>query len=194
MKRCDRRLISVESAEYGIDQRIRFWEQGRMTRLVNVSNRLPVSNTSSAPGGLVTGVFSAMRSGGGVWFGCEGASEDSASDAVDITAEGPITFAKISLPRSLFNRYYDGSANGTLWPLMHSFLDGFRYREEEHEAYKSVNELFARRLQPLLRGGDLVWVHDYHLFHLAHCLRAAWQSRFVNTLSTTAARQTVKCN
>jgi trehalose 6-phosphate synthase len=142
-----------------------------MTRLVNVSNRLPFPAASSAPGGLVTGVLSAMRLRGGIWFGCEGASGDGASDSVEIAKEREITFAKIRLPNKLFSGYYDGFSNGTLWPLFHSFLDGFRYREQDHDDYRAVNELFARGLQPLLRDGDLIWVHDYHLIPLARCLR-----------------------
>lgn len=65
-----------------------------------------------------------------------------------------------------------GFANGTLWPLLHNFLDRFRYRIEEQRAYQAVNQIFARRLQPLLGADDLIWVHDYHLFPLARCLRA----------------------
>ena len=33
--------------------------------------------------------------------------------------------------------------------------------------YRRVNALFARRLAPLLRPDDIVWVHDYHLIPLA---------------------------
>jgi trehalose 6-phosphate synthase len=35
-----------------------------------------------------------------------------------------------------------------------------------------VNQLFARKLLPLLRPDDVIWVHDYHLIPLAAELRA----------------------
>jgi trehalose 6-phosphate synthase len=82
-----------------------------------------------------------------------------------------IGFATIPLPESLHEPCYSGFANGTLWPLFHSLLDGFRYEDEEYAAYLAVNELFARHLHPLLRADDSIWVHDYHLFPLAGELR-----------------------
>ena len=39
------------------------------------------------------------------------------------------------------------------------------------DGYRRVNRLFARRLLPLLRPDDIVWVHDYHLIPLAAELR-----------------------
>ena len=38
--------------------------------------------------------------------------------------------------------------------------------------YRRVNQLFARKLMPLLRADDIIWVHDYHLIPLAAELRA----------------------
>lgn len=141
-------------------------------RLVNVSNRLPFPGSASSPGGLATGVLAAMHGRGGLWFGWNGETHAVDSDRVDITVEAGIAFARISLPEALRNDYYNGFANGTLWPLLHNFLDGFRYRGEQYGAYNAANELFARRLRPLLKRDDLIWVHDYHLFPLGRCLRA----------------------
>jgi trehalose 6-phosphate synthase len=38
--------------------------------------------------------------------------------------------------------------------------------------YRRVNQLFARKLLPLLQPDDVVWIHDYHLIPLAAELRA----------------------
>ncbi len=83
-----------------------------------------------------------------------------------------MSFATIGIPQSLHGLYYDGFANGALWPLFHYFLDRFRYQDEEYQAYRSVNALFARELLPLLRSDDLIWVHDYQLIPLAAELRS----------------------
>jgi trehalose 6-phosphate synthase len=142
-----------------------------MSRLVTVSNRMVLPKGTSAPGGLAAGVLAAMRACGGLWFG-DGEAGEGGSTAPDITVRDNVTFASIKLPSELRERYYSGFANGTLWPLFHYFLDAFHYCAREYEAYHEVNELFARQLQPLLREGDLVWVHDYHLIPLGQKLRA----------------------
>ena len=141
-----------------------------MTRLVNVSNRVPTSKAASAPGGLAVGVLSAMRTRGGLWFGWNGETAQEERDP-ELTIRDGIGYATIPLPQSLYDGYYSGFANGTLWPLFHDFLAGFRYHDHEHAAYELANALFARKLRPLLREGDLVWVHDYHLIPLAEKLR-----------------------
>ena len=66
--------------------------------------------------------------------------------------------------------FYLGFCNGTLWPLFHYFVDGFRYNDAQYEAYQRMNQRYARQLQPLLEPDDLIWVHDYHLFPLAQKL------------------------
>jgi trehalose 6-phosphate synthase len=47
----------------------------------------------------------------------------------------------------------------------------FRYRSDERDAYEEINRQFARKLLPLLRTDDLIWVHDYHLIPLGARLR-----------------------
>ena len=70
-----------------------------------------------------------------------------------------------------YKEFYLGFCNGTLWPLFHYFVDGFRYDDTQYEAYLRMNQRYARVLLPLLEADDLIWVHDYHLFPLAQRLR-----------------------
>ena len=142
-----------------------------MGRLINVSNRVPLAKTA-APGGLAVGVLAAMRARGGLWFGWNGETCAQEPGEPDITMRDSLTYATIPLPQTLYERYYSGFANGTLWPLFHCFLAGFRYEDLEYAAYEQANALFAARLAPLLAPGDLVWVHDYHLIPLGEKLRA----------------------
>jgi trehalose 6-phosphate synthase len=108
-----------------------------------------------------------------MWFGWNGETvpADAAPEDPRIVTRDGIRFATISLPTRLHERSYSGFANGTLWPLFHYFLDGFQYSDEEYQAYREVNALFARQLRPLLSPDDLVWVHDYHLIPLGAELR-----------------------
>ncbi|HEU4626753.1 MAG TPA: trehalose-6-phosphate synthase [Steroidobacteraceae bacterium] len=144
-----------------------------MSRLVCVSNRVALPRGANPTGGLAVGLLSALRSSGGLWFGWSGetTSSGAAPEEPRVVTRENIRFATISLPESLHERSYSGFANGTLWPLFHYFLDGFHYADEDYAAYREVNALFARQLQPLLRDDDLVWVHDYHLIPLGGELR-----------------------
>ncbi|HEX3844218.1 MAG TPA: trehalose-6-phosphate synthase [Steroidobacteraceae bacterium] len=141
-----------------------------MGRLINVSNRVPLAKTA-APGGLAVGVLAAMRARGGLWFGWNGETCSQEPEEPEITVRDSLTYATIPLPQTLYERYYSGFANGTLWPLCHYFLAGFRYDDQEFAAYEQANALFAARLSPLLAPTDLIWVHDYHLIPLGEKLR-----------------------
>jgi trehalose 6-phosphate synthase len=142
-----------------------------VSRLVNVSNRVPLAKTS-APGGLAVGVLAAMRERGGLWFGWNGETTGHEPQSPELSHRDALAYATMPLPQALYERYYSGFANGTLWPLFHYFLAGFRYEDNEYAAYQQANALFAAKLAPLLADGDLIWVHDYHLVPLAVKLRA----------------------
>jgi len=142
-----------------------------VSRLVCVSNRVSLPKRGAAPGGLAVGLLAAMRQTGGLWFGWGGdLTADEPREAEVLTREG-VSYATIDLRRRDFELYYNGYANGTLWPLCHYLLSSFRYSDEQHDAYQRVNRLFAQRLLLLLQPGDVVWVHDYHLIPLAERLR-----------------------
>ena len=141
-----------------------------MSRLVNVSNRVPMKGTSS-PGGLTVGILSAMRSCGGLWFGWNGETVPGEPSEAETTVRQGITYTTLPLPQHLYDRYYSGFANGTLWPLFHYFLAGFRYEDLEYAAYREANLMFARKLVEHLRPSDRIWVHDYQLIPLGEELR-----------------------
>ena len=54
---------------------------------------------------------------------------------------------------------------------MHFRIDLMRFERRELETYRRVNARFAQSLARLLRAGDQVWVHDFHLIPLAEELR-----------------------
>ena len=142
-----------------------------MSRLVAVSNRVPVPRRTTSPGGLALGVNAAMQSRGGLWFGWSGEIGEREPAAARMVVRDRVAYATIELTQADYDEYYLGFCNGALWPLFHYFLDAVRYRDEQYEAYERVNRAFARHLVPHLKPDDLVWVHDYHLFPLAQYLR-----------------------
>jgi trehalose 6-phosphate synthase len=144
-----------------------------MSRLVAVSNRISVPKRGAVPGGLAVGLLAAMQARRGLWFGWDGETAETASEDPAVVRKDGITFASIDFDQAEYQDFYLGFCNGTLWPLFHYFVDGFRYTDAQYEAYQRMNQRFARMLQPLLEPDDLVWVHDYHLLPLAQRLREA---------------------
>jgi len=145
-----------------------------LSRLVSVSNRVALPRGVEAAGGLAVGLRSAMRAGGGLWFGWSGrtCAADAPRPSPQMQRRAGVCFASIDIPQPLLEPYYSGFANGTLWPLLHYFLNNLRYQDAHFEAYLAVNQLFATDLLPLLRLDDRIWVHDYHLIPLGSLLRA----------------------
>lgn len=127
---------------------------------------------ATPPGGLAVGVLGALRRSGGLWFGWSGELTDSEPGAVELNLHDGVGYATLELRREEFQRYYNGFANDSLWPLFHYMPSRFRFRAEEWSAYEAVNRSFAAKLEPLLKEDDCVWVHDYHLIALGRCLRA----------------------
>ncbi|GLU30299.1 alpha,alpha-trehalose-phosphate synthase (UDP-forming) [Trinickia caryophylli] len=145
-----------------------------MSRLIIVSNRVaPISEGGPAAGGLAIGVFDALKETGGMWFGWSGDVVSSGQPQIQLTEQGPVTFATIGLVRRDYDQYYRGFSNATLWPAFHYRADLIQYDRQDFEGYCRVNAWLAQQLVPLLREDDVIWVHDYHLIPFAQALRAA---------------------
>ncbi len=143
-----------------------------MSRLVVVSNRVgPLSDEGKA-GGLAVGLADALRTRGGVWFGWSG--EETAQGTfgpLHLSVEGDVSLATVDLTPADLQEFYSGYANQTLWPILHYRIDLATFDRRFVQAYQRVNDRMAERLKPLLRSGDIVWVHDYHFIPLGERLR-----------------------
>src|SRR5258708_3623864 len=140
-------------------------------RLVVVSNRVASAHKSEAStGGLANAVLAALKQSGGIWFGWNGDVADDDPGPPAIEESGGITYATTALSRVDYDEYYAGFANRVLWPLFHYRPSLVEYKRQELESYLRVNRSFADKLLPLLKPGDLIWVHDYHLIPLGQQL------------------------
>ena len=145
-----------------------------MKRLVVVSNRVaPVKRGESSVGGLAVAILAALKETGGMWFGWSGEVMASPSHEPNVFPVGRLTYATVDLTRQDYEEYYNGYANSALWPLFHYRLDLATFSRRHFDGYLRVNALFARTLAPLLKGDDIVWVHDYHLIPMGEELRRA---------------------
>jgi trehalose 6-phosphate synthase len=150
-----------------------------MSRLVVVSNRT-ADPRNTAAGGLAVAVRESLQQTGGLWFGWSGkvteeGSEDRGAARTNephLQTVGNVTLATLDLSQEDHETYYLGYANAVLWPVFHYRLDLANFDARFAAGYRRVNQLFARKLLPLLRPNDTIWVHDYHLIPLAAELRA----------------------
>ncbi len=143
-------------------------------RLIVVSNRVSsLSNPEAAAGGLAAALYEGMRKSGGIWFGWSGKTVESEPGPTEIVTSGPAQLATIDYPEDEFQGFYNGMANGTLWPVMHRRVDLMVYDEADRQKYCAINRLVATRVAALADADTLIWVHDYHFLPLATDLRAA---------------------
>ena len=142
-------------------------------RLVVVSNRVAMADPGGkSSGGLAIGILAALKRSGGIWFGWSGEVTDETPAAAEIVHSRDITYGTLDLARNDYDQYYNGFANRVLWPLFHYRAGLIDFKRDDFSGYLRVNEQFARHLAPLLKPGDVIWVHDYHLMPLGAALRA----------------------
>lgn len=149
-------------------------------RLVVVSNRLPPTEARDRPvpaGGLASALGQALAEGNGLWFGWSGVAGETQAEPRRRRA-GTIEYVTVDLSPEEVSGHYEGFCNRALWPLLHGFGARAHLDPGQYQIYRRVNARFAERLAPLLRAGDRVWVHDYHLLPLGEELRLrGWRGR-----------------
>lgn len=141
-----------------------------MPRLVVLSNRVPRPGRATQAGGLSVALADAVRPGS-LWIGWSGRVGDGTTPLIH--DEHGVTYAVFDLTEAEHRGYYSGFSNNTVYPLLLFRLGLMRFRAEEFDAYRAVNQRFAATALPLLRPDDLVWVHDYHLMLVPEALRRA---------------------
>ncbi|MCC7487718.1 MAG: trehalose-6-phosphate synthase [Burkholderiales bacterium] len=152
-------------------------------RLIVVSNRLPYVfaraeggwRTSPGSGGLVSALVPVLRNRGGTWVGWPGTAHvgPDLEEAVRAAgAEAGFALKGVALDETDVERFYHGFSNEVIWPLFHDLQSRCNFDPAYWQAYKRVNQTFARVVAAEAEARDFVWVHDYHLMNVAHELRA----------------------
>ncbi len=143
-----------------------------------VSNRLPVDRTvnpdgtthwKTSPGGLVTAVEPIVQKLGCTWIGWPGDTSGEVSDPFEI---GQMTLVPVTLNDEEVREYYEGFANGTLWPLYHDVIAVPEYHRTWWVRYEQINRKFAQAVAKHAQTGATVWVHDYQLQLVPAMLRS----------------------
>lgn len=158
-----------------------------MSRLIIVSNRLPFSIDENedqpvlrqSSGGLVSALVSYFEKTGTVeskfkehiWIGSVDFSPQAWESVRGQSASNDFRVEPIFINDEVYDPYYNGFSNSTLWPLFHYFPSKAEYNESYYEAYVEVNFKFADKILSIAKQGDVIWVHDYQLMLLPQILR-----------------------
>jgi trehalose 6-phosphate synthase/phosphatase len=157
-------------------------------RLLIVSNRLPVSlekvgdgfKYEKSAGGLVSGLTDFLQGLGTsegeideyIWMGWPGTTiEKGDEDSVKTTLQKEYNASPVFLSQKLMDKVYLGFCNKTIWPLFHYFPNYATFENEYWKEYVKVNRIFCDEILTVLKPGDIIWVHDYHLMLLPAMLR-----------------------
>jgi len=136
--------------------------------VVIVANRLPVDRVVNedgsvdwrpSPGGLVTAIEPIMRANDGAWIGWSGGTD---TDLEPFVEDG-LWLVPVALSEDEIEEFYEGFANGTLWPLYHDVVAKPEFHREWWDAYVVVNRRFAEKAAEVAAEGATVWVHDYQM-------------------------------
>jgi trehalose 6-phosphate synthase/phosphatase len=159
-----------------------------MSRLVIISNRLPFSIERSeeqmivrqSSGGLVSAIKSFLdhqqtatsEYNKPLWVGTSEASEEEWQSAQESNVLNfDYDIQPIFTDKTVYEDYYNGFSNSTLWPLFHYFPSLVEYKKECFEAYQKINKGFADKIVEIFQSGDILWVQDYQLMMLPGMLR-----------------------
>src|SRR5688572_7492215 len=153
-------------------------------RLILVSNRLPLQlieengevSIKQSDGGLVTALISYFEQASAkdtfqqkLWVGAADFPEKRWTKLKQENTDFKIE--PLFLDQKIYNKYYNGFCNATIWPLFHYFPSYVVYDQDYFENYEKANQLFADHLLKIIQPGDTVWIHDYQLFLVPGLIR-----------------------
>jgi trehalose 6-phosphate synthase/phosphatase len=157
-------------------------------RLVVVSNRLPFQlleksgkiTLKESDGGLVSALKSYFEGDARGTFSSKwwiGSAEFPEKRWQKFSAKqrnkDAFEVAPLFVDQKVYNKYYNGFCNATLWPLFHYFPSFVEFDENTFKAYEEVNRFFAEKIIDFLQPNDVLWIHDYQLMLLPGMIRAA---------------------
>jgi len=149
--------------------------------LIVISNRLPITikqlgdgkfDYSMSSGGLVTGLSGLKKSQTFTWLGWTGLQLPE-NEVKTVTAELKEKYNAVPvwIADDIMDAHYNGFSNSILWPLFHYHPNEVSFNESYWEGYIEANRQFAKAVISIVKEGDTVWVHDYHLMLLPQFLR-----------------------
>lgn len=155
------------------------------SRLILVSNRLPLQllekggkiSLKQSDGGLVTALNSYFEQDSSkdafqqkIWLGAADFSEKRWAKFQQ-QPDADFLIEPIFIDKKIYNKYYNGFCNATIWPLFHYFPSYVVYEQDFFEKYEQANQIFADQVVKIAKPGDTIWIHDYQLFLVPGLIR-----------------------
>lgn len=79
--------------------------------------------------------------------------------------------ARVPLSKSEVDVFYKRFSKEAFWPMLHTFWERARFREEDWRVFLQVNRKFAEAAAGEAAEGATVWIHDYNLWMVPAVLR-----------------------
>jgi hypothetical protein len=90
---------------------------------------------------------------------------------VDTTRYPRLTAARVPLSKQDIDVFYRHFAKEAFWPMLHTFWERARFREDHWQIFCRVNRAFAERTALEAAEGAVAWIHDYNLWMVPAYLR-----------------------
>ena len=100
----------------------------------------------------------------------DGPLEDSRTP-VDVENYPNLTTLRVPLTKDQVDIFYKTFSKEAFWPLLHTFWERARFREDHWQVFREVNRIFARAAAAEAAPGAVVWLHDYNLWMVPAMLR-----------------------
>ncbi|BBA34533.1 glucosylglycerol-phosphate synthase [Methylocaldum marinum] len=82
-----------------------------------------------------------------------------------------LTVSRVPLTKQEVDTFYRSFSKEAFWPLLHTFWERTRFREDHWQVFLRVNRSFAERVARDAAHGATVWLHDYNLWMVPAVLR-----------------------
>ncbi len=119
-------------------------------------------------GGVSNSISRLMELEGGTWICLGDGTGDSAFEVED---HENYKIVRVLIGKKEIKGFYEGYANGTLWPLFHYFRERVHFNQTNYMYYEVVNKLFAETVKRNIDDDSTIWIHDYQLSLLPGMLR-----------------------
>jgi len=153
-----------------------------MSRIIFVSNLLPYKiqvrkksvRLTPRIGGFSSGLKKFYEENHSAWLGATGIdnSKLNSPEKERVNDElSKLNCYPIYLGKKEKEKYLEGYSNSTIWPVFHYFSEHSSYRQQDWDIYQKVNERYFEKLVEIIKEGDRIWIHDFHLMLLPKMLR-----------------------
>ena len=79
--------------------------------------------------------------------------------------------SRLPLSKKDVDVFYKRFSKEAFWPLLHTFWERAKFKEEDWKVYCRVNKAFAEQAAAEVAYGGIVWIHDYNLWMVPAFLR-----------------------